>query len=326
MILTIMKKPPHQLINQQAAEWAAKADSGTMTAAEHAEFNAWLEADPRHLGAYAKAVAVLAQLERAGAAGACRLRPPGFLRAVMTRRRVVLSGSVAAGAGFAVIAGRVIRNYFQNSYSTRVGETEVVPLSDGSVITLNTNSKVSVNYSRSVREISLLKGEILCDVAKNKTRPFIVMAGDTQVQALGTSFSVKRLPDLPVQVLVQEGTVEVKRPDNPQVAPVTVSINSKVVAPQDAPMRTVAVAPNQVTRDLAWRVGRIAFDNQTLADAAREFARYSDIRIAVDPDVADQTITGLFVSNDPVGFARAAAASLGLHAEIANQDEVRITR
>ena len=297
-----------------------------MTAAEHAELNSWLDADSRHLGAYAKAVAVLSQLERAGAAGAFRLRPPGFLNAVMTRRRIVLTGSVAAGAGFAIIGGRFIRNYFQNSYSTRVGETEVVPLSDGSVITLNTNSKLSVGYSKSVRQISLLKGEILCDVAKNKTRPFIVMAGDTQVRAVGTSFSVKRLPDLPVQVLVQEGTVEVKRPDNPQVAPVLVPINSKVVAPQDAPIRTVAVEPTQVTRDLAWRVGRIAFDNQTLADAAREFARYSDIRIAVDPDVADQTITGLFVSNDPVGFARAAAASLGLHAEIANQSEVRIIR
>ena len=57
----------------------------------------------------------------------------------------------------------------------------------------------------------------------------------------------------------------------------------------------------------------------TLAEAARAFSRYSDIRILVSADVENQTVTGLFVANDPVGFAKAAALSLGLRTEIDNR-------
>ena len=232
------------------------------------------------------------------------------------------AASIAAVLASAGLAWKVLR---RNSFETRIGETEVVPLSDGSVITLNTDSKVEVYYTKAMRRILLVRGEALFDVAKNKGRPFIVEARDMEVRAVGTSFTVKLLPDRPVQVLVQEGVVEVKRPEIPQAPPVRVSLNSKALAPPDAPIHTESVEPVEVTRDLAWRLGRIAFDNKSLKDAAEEFGRYSDIRISIDPEVADETITGLFVSNDPVGFARAAATSLGLHAEIRDK-EVHLAR
>jgi len=129
----------------------------------------------------------------------------------------------------------------------------------------------------------------------------------------------------PVQVLVREGVVEIKRPQVPQAPPVRLVANTLALAPPQAPISTEAVPRIQVTRDLAWREGRIAFDNETLANAAREFGRYSDIQVRVPPELENQTITGLFVSNDPVGFARAAAISLNLHVEVANR-EVRLTR
>jgi transmembrane sensor len=68
-----------------------------------------------------------------------------------------------------------------------------------------------------------------------------------------------------------------------------------------------------------------AFDNETLKDAADKFSRYSKTQIQVDPAIADRTITGLFVSNDTVGFARAAAISLNLRADVSER-EIRITR
>jgi transmembrane sensor len=55
------------------------------------------------------------------------------------------------------------------------------------------------------------------------------------------------------------------------------------------------------------------FDGVTLAEAARTFARYSDQRIVIeDPAVAQRSVTGLFASTDPSGFARAVALSLNL--------------
>ena len=316
-----------QEIDRIAAEWAARQCSG-LAPADQQELDRWLKDDPRHLGAYAKAGAVLAQLDRVGAAGPDVLRTLDAAPAIGSalNRRTALVGSMAAGlavsAGGAFWLWRLLR---QESYATRIGETKEIVLSDGSLVTLNTDSKLLVHYSKTRRQIQLLQGEALFDVAKNKKRPFVVMAGDTQVRAVGTSFTVKLLPEQPVQVLVREGVVEIKRPQVPQAPPVRLVANTLALAPPQAPISTEAVPRIQVTRDLAWREGRIAFDNETLANAAREFGRYSDIQVRVPPELENQTITGLFVSNDPVGFARAAAISLNLHVEVANR-EVRLTR
>jgi len=196
-------------------------------------------------------------------------------------------------------------------------------LADGSVVSLNTNSEIAVHFTREARNINLLRGEALFDVAKNKHRPFIVSAGSTRVRAVGTSFMVSMLPQKPVQVLVREGIVEMRRADAPEAKPVRAHANIQAIAPQNAPITTVAMREEKLIRDLAWQRGSIALDNQTLAEAADEFARYSEVRIIVAPDVADRTVTGLFASHDPVGFARAAASVLKLQTEVKGR-EVRI--
>src|SRR5271168_4542846 len=87
-------------IDRQAAEWAARRDAAALPVAERAAFEAWLTADSRHLGAYARAEAVLATLERVGTAGADHLRLVAS-PARLTRRVVVWGGSIAA----ALVAG-----------------------------------------------------------------------------------------------------------------------------------------------------------------------------------------------------------------------------
>ena len=63
-----------------------------------------------------------------------------------------------------------------------------------------------------------------------------------------------------------------------------------------------------------------------MAEAANEFARYSEIRIVIDdPEIGRKSVTGLFVSNDPIGFAKAAALSLGLTADV-GENVVRLSR
>jgi transmembrane sensor len=132
------------------------------------------------------------------------------------------------------------------------------------------------------------------------------------------------LPEDPVEVLVREGVVEIKRPAIPVAAPVVVRIDEKATAPADAPIVVTPERPDNMARDLAWKAGRIAFEDTSLASVAREFARYSQTRIIIDdPAVARRTVTGLFVSNDPVGFAKGVALSFHLKAEV-GQDEVRL--
>jgi transmembrane sensor len=130
---------------------------------------------------------------------------------------------------------------------------------------------------------------------------------------------VSVLPKEPVRVLVKEGVVEVKR-SAPASTPVRVRANTQVIASIGAPIKAAPIAQHTLARNLAWEYGRIAFDDQTLRDAAKVYARYSDIQIMVDPAVANLTITGSFPSNDPIGFARTAAQLLDLQVEIDGRD------
>lgn len=316
-----------QEIDRQAAEWVTKVDAGTLTPAEQANFASWLTADVRHLGAYGRAEAVLARLDRLRAVGSGALQPELHATApVLTRRRVVLTGGTAAGLAAAGVIGAILwQGGSREDFATDIGNTRVVALPDGSVVTLNTNSRMSVRFAKNVRKIDLVQGEALFNVAKNKERPFIVFAGDTQVRAVGTSFTVRHLQQRPIQVLVQEGVVEITRRGIPNAVPVRAKADTQIMVPHNASISTRAVTYSQAARNLAWQYGQIAFDNEELADAAEEFARYSKTKIIVDPAVGKRTITGLFASNDPVGFAKAAAAVLNLRLEVGT-DEVRIDR
>jgi transmembrane sensor len=155
----------------------------------------------------------------------------------------------------------------------------------------------------------------------------VVTAGDTHVRAVGTSFTVRRLEAAPVQVLVREGTVDVFKPET-GTAPVRISANSMAEAPlaREAEIAARPVLPAQLHRQLAWQTGQIAFEGETLAQAAAEFARYSDTRIVIDdPVLAREEIAGLFKATDPVGFAQTIALSLNAHARI-GEGEVRLAR
>jgi transmembrane sensor len=307
-------------VYDQAASWAARLDAGPLPSGEQANLEAWLDADIRHYGALAQAQALLVPTHEPVSTQMAEPIQSG-------RRAFVLGGSIAAGLAIAAgVATYVSRAWNEGRYRTQIGEMRVIPLDDGSVVSLNTNSEIVVRYSQSRRDIELIRGEALFDVAKNKRRPFIVKAGTTQVRAVGTSFSVKALADRPVQVLVREGVVEVKREDVPVAPAVLVASNNRAVAPLDSPIVANPVATAEVGRALAWRVGRIAFHGEPLGQAAAEFARYSPLHIQIDdPEVANKKVIGLFVSTDPVGFANAVAVSLDLHADI-HGEQIRLSR
>src|SRR6202042_1912925 len=94
--------------------------------------------------------------------------------------------------------------------ATAVGQQRNVTLADGSIVTLNTNTILETDLSRSVRQIYLRKGEAHFQVAHDRSRPFLVHAGDAVVRAVGTEFEVRLREDKHVEVLVNEGRVEVQ--------------------------------------------------------------------------------------------------------------------
>ena len=93
-------------------------------------------------------------------------------------------------------------------YETRIGEQRDVLLSDGSRVTLNTNTALSVHYSKGRRFLVLERGEALFSVAHNTARPFDVAAAGTLTRAVGTEFNVD-MRNTKVTVSVLEGVVQV---------------------------------------------------------------------------------------------------------------------
>jgi transmembrane sensor len=320
------KKTAHQ-IDAEAAGWAARIDRGPLEPGAERAFQAWLQEDARCAGAFARVRALALSTERARALGP-DFDPSAFGPAPFLARRTALklAGAIAASALIAVTGAWQVLSH-RGRFSTGKGETKVVALKDGSVVTLNTASEIKVDYSDTLRAVELIRGEALFDVAKNKARPFVVAAGDTNVRVVGTSFTVRRLDAMPIEILVREGVVEVFKPES-NTAPLRITANNMAVAGAGgASAITAAPVPAaQVHRQLAWQEGQIAFEGETLAQAVQEFSRYSDTRIVIDdPALAREEIAGLFKATDPVGFAKTIAISLRAHASI-GEGEVRLSR
>jgi transmembrane sensor len=321
-----MAKKTAHLIDAEAAGWAARIDRGPLEPGEEQAFRAWLDEDVRCTGAYARMRALVLTTERARALGpdfdfvAFRPAPP------MARRTALRLGGTLAACGLIAMTGTWTVLRHRGRFSTGKGETKVIALKDGSVVTLNTASEIQVNYSDALRSVELISGEALFDVAKNRARPFVVTAGDTSVRVVGTSFTVRHLDATPVQVLVREGIVDVFKSAT-GTAPVRITANDMAVAPADGDAIAASTVPAaQVHRQLAWQSGQLAFEGETLSQAVQEFSRYSDTRIVIDdPVLAKEEIAGLFKATDPIGFAQKIAISLNARASI-GEGEVRLTR
>lgn len=325
-----MRETAHE-IDQAAAEWVAKVDRGLSTE-EQFDLDAWLDADPRRTGAFGRLRAIALRTERAVALGP-DFQPSNFTRspsAKPSRRGLLIGGgAVAAGVAASLLARLSL---LHDRLQTRKGEVRQFALKDGSVVTLNTSSAVALSFSQHLRKVRLLGGEALFDVAHDKARPFVVLAGATSIRAIGTSFTVRHLPDEAVQVLVSDGVVEVSRTDATPPRPMRVSAGMRAVSTANGSagaamaLSATAVSETELHRALAWREGHLAFEGETLAAAANEFARYSDTRIVVeDPALAREEIAGLYQATDPVGFAQSVASSLDAQTEV-SEGKVRIFR
>jgi len=297
-------------IDAAAAEWVAREDRAPLTPAQEEALAAWLEGDPRRAGALLRARAVALRSQSAAALG--RQYDPvafGGAPAPPSRRQMLSWGASASLALAAVVAGVGVAA--PQAYATGRGEVRLVPLADGSTVMLNTETRVRVRYDGQARRLRLEAGEAYFTVLDDH-RPLVVEVGERRIVASSGAFRVRKLKDGPLDVLVHQGQVEVRADD----AAVALAANTELVLAKAQGLGAPhAVSVGVVTRELAWRDGKIAFEGETLAQAASAFARYSDTRIVVDdPVLAAEPVVGLYSANDPAGFARAVAEAFGAQA------------
>lgn len=304
----VTRTSPSQTAEAEAAAWLARlyGDDDVRPA-----LDAWLAEDPAHAAAFARASEVWAILPRAARAGEERAHVgPAPERARLPGVAVAIAASLLLGLGALWWSlGSA------GDYATRPGEQKVATLEDGSRIALNTDTRVGVQFDGGRRHIKLEKGEAMFEVAHDADRPFVVVAGDTRVQAIGTVFIVRRTADDVIVTLIK-GKVAVSH-GQPSAAgategPLMLRPGEKLTEPEDGPIR---IEPESVEVATAWRRGQTVFRETPLGSAVSELNRYGGPVIVVDdPRIAALPISGVFATN-AADFAEAAATLHGLRVE-----------
>jgi len=188
----------------------------------------------------------------------------------------------------------------QRGYQTDIGEQRVVELADGTKVTLNTDTKVSVDFTEERRGFRVYRGEALFEVTHDASRPFVVEAADSHVRALGTSFIVRRDKDR-VDVTLLSGSVEVTR-DSEQTKKVALVPGERLRLHED--MATTALDRPPLPVVTAWKNGRLILQETPVIEALREINRYNQQKVLVAGGISDDDrISGVFRVTDARAFA-----------------------
>jgi transmembrane sensor len=314
-------------IDESAADWIARLDRGPLSEEENQAFEAWLRGDPRRRGALLRADAVSMLGESARALGPQfdprQFADPARPRGLSRRKLVALIGTggtlaAIAALGFSLPAAAI---------TTGLGEVRLVTLEDGSTMMLNTQTSVRVRYAKHERSVELLYGEAYFTILADPKRPFFVDLPGKRLRTGSGTFRVRKLDGKPVDILADQARLELAAANAP--AMLALPPASRLTFPPDTRIERLpapqAIAPDLVSRELAWREGKLAFEGEPLDQAAASFARYSKIRIEIrDPALAREPVAGLFAASDPVGFSRAVAQLFD--AEIEQRGDVVVLR
>lgn len=299
------------VIADEAADWVVRLASGVMTDTDRADFQRWQDLSPVHRAALEKEQQFWESLEalRPAFAEVANKYPAEVVVSKVFPRRShrVWHGAIAATL---LLLAMFLGLFWPaaGDYSTVAGEVRTVSLPDGSSVVLNTRTRIAINFSEQLREITLLQGEAWFDVAPNPQRPFRVYAAGGYTEAVGTSFNI-RTRNEQVLVAVTSGQVKVEAAAyTGRFAPVFASKGETLTYTKKG-ARGPAIA--QVSEHLlAWRQGWIEIDELPLPEALAELNRYLPGKVVlIAPALGDVQVSGSFRQAQLVDALDALAAT-----------------
>jgi len=332
-------------INQEAAEWILLIeDSPQLNKKQIAELNAWVAISDVHKSCITNMAnswgemdllsSAMLPLEMKSHSKATNFLvnlflPLTILFAFFTT--TIKRSAVLFRPAFAVPLALCAAVWFSSSlwqpnnpalvFSTTMGQQTSHTMADGSILWLNSSTKVKVDYSENYRRINLIQGEAHFDVAKDASRPFEVYANDRLIRAIGTAFSVHILKNN-IEVVVTEGVVELaivdsdlvlvpenydgikiagtannsaqKNTSNASIDTVVHPINVKkmlgqLVAGQRIIIPTinetlddiVELDASEISRHISWKEGKLVFAGESLEEVIAEITRHTDVKIDI---------------------------------------------
>lgn len=260
---------------------------------------------------------------------------------IATRGRAIVAATTLM-AGIAAVFAFWLQNESNSPinlvYSTVVGEQRLATLPDGSVIDLNTDTQIEVDYDRERRKIRLLRGQAHFNVAHNPNRPFVVYASTGRVRAVGTAFSV-RLRGTDIEVTVTEGAValesveyaatssgsnDVRFPKPAEELAVLQAGQSTTFSQEVDVIRSMEEA--EMARKLSWRDGMLVFSGESLEYVVEEVSRYTPISIEFsDPELRDLRIGGYFKVGETEALFEALESNFGVQVSYISDEFVQLS-
>ena len=309
------------MIDETAAGWAARRLSGE-SADDRPAFERWLAESPAHEEAYGRAEAAWRLIgEAAGAPELITLRRQALDRARGRRRhgglrldrRAVAAAIVGlTAAPLATLWWSRARAPHEEILQTGLGEQRTVTLPDGTRLSLDAMTLARVNYTPAFRTIDLVSGRAYFEVAKDAGRPLRVRAGPRTVTAIGTAFTVER-EAATTSVLLMEGRVSVSNHESRTAIAYMDPRQELTMVDGGAMARRADI---DVDRALAWRGGKLVFDNVRLQDAAARMNRYSTVQIVcVDTRTQGLRISGIFRAGESHAFVEAVQSYFPVEAQ-----------
>lgn len=177
-----------------------------------------------------------------------------------------------------------------NTVSTPRGGQYQVMLADGTHVWLNAASSIRFPQAfNGPQRLVELSGEAYFEVAKDKSRPFIVQANGTKVQVFGTHFNVNAYPDNNnVTTTLLEGSVQMS--NNNQAT---------MLVPGERGVSTtsggsISVSRADIQQAIAWKNGYFMFHDLSIVEVMKQVSRWYDVDIEYkDEDVKNKEFGGI---------------------------------
>jgi len=311
-------------LHEAAADWYLRRQDADWGDADQAEFDAWLQADPRHgealhalsrtwldfsgvarpfLALDSAAQATIAQRAQAAPmeASVAARRPISPQPRGMRSPRLFASLATACLVVLAVGGWFAYDNFptYKVDVATAHGETRTLDLPDGSSIAVNMDTRLSVRLYPRRREVQLQQGEAWFHVAHAPEHPFTVASGENEVRVVGTIFDVRSLPAR-TTVQVREGRVEVRGASRCG-APAVLTASQAISVGKDCARTPIYGVTTDMVGD--WREGQLIFRRTPLEDVAADLARYLDRPVRVtDARTRTLPVSGFAATAQPQAF------------------------
>jgi transmembrane sensor len=202
-----------------------------------------------------------------------------------------------------------------NTITTPRGGQYQIVLSDGTKVWLNAASslKFPAVFGGDTRQVEL-SGEAYFEVAKDKNRPFKVLAGASLVEVLGTHFDIMAYGDEKViRTTLLEGSVKMEKGKTETEGRLlqpgeqgALDINSGALSAREVNVRAA----------VAWKDGYYFFDRTSTEDVMRQIARWYDVEIIYQGAVPRDEIVGRIPRTANVSEVLHIMELIGIHFKI----------